>query len=140
MVRKYGLYAVWVIAVLGAFGSLYLNEIQHWDPCRLCWYQQICIMPIAIIAGMAAWRGYLGIAKYLIPQALIGLGLALYQFIIQFYNPFPACKPIEFCKPGCLEKVALGISFATLTILSMIGFLAMTALLIAIQRVSKKDE
>ncbi|MCC6127659.1 MAG: hypothetical protein IT584_00450 [Chlamydiae bacterium] len=77
MIQKYGLYVVWVIASLGFLTSIYLNLSSPFD-----WGQRACLFPLVFIAGMAAWRGFLGIASYLLPQTFIGLCLAVYQFLL----------------------------------------------------------
>lgn len=77
MIQKYGLYAVWVIASLGFLMSFYLNLSSPFG-----WGQRACLFPLVFIAGMAAWRGFLGIASYLLPQTFIGFCLAFYQFLL----------------------------------------------------------
>jgi len=138
MIRKYGLYAVWVLAVFGTLGTLYVSDILNIEPCSLCWYQRICLYPLAIIAGRAAWLGFHGIAAYLMPQTWIGLGLALYHVAIQ---GSPTWQPISLSPagPNCAIKVSLGLGFFTLPILSVIVFSIINALLLAIWRISKKE-
>lgn len=75
--KKYGLYAIWVISCLASFGSFYLGE-----PSTLDWGQRICLFPFVFIAGIAAWRGFLGISSYLLPQTFLGLCLALFQYLL----------------------------------------------------------
>lgn len=139
MIRKYGLYVIWVIAALGTLGSLYLNEVQYLPPCHLCWYQKVCMYPIAIIAGIAAWRGFYGIADYLIPQALIGVCLAALQLFLQSYSNRSAL-PIQICSPGpdCTETIAFGISSITLPVLSFLSFLIISVLLFFIRNLTKE--
>ena len=45
-----------VIAVVSMAGSLYLSEVAHFLPCRLCWYQRIGMYPLAVILVIAAIR------------------------------------------------------------------------------------
>lgn len=77
MIQKYGLYIVWVIACLASFASLYFDLSSLLD-----WWQRVCLFPFVFIVGIAAWRGFLGIASYLLPQTFIGLLFAFYQFLI----------------------------------------------------------
>lgn len=138
MISKYGLYFVWVIATIASSVTLYLTEVQYWTPCHLCWYQQVCMLPLVFITGMAAWHGFLGIARYLIPQTLIGLGLAIYQVVMQILHPIPIeLPPIEICKPGCEETVSFNCSF-NLPVLSAIAFFLINLLLFIILREMKK--
>jgi disulfide bond formation protein DsbB len=139
MIRTYGLYAVWVIAMIATFGSLYLNEVQFVPPCHLCWYQKICMYPLAMIAGIAAWRGNFGIAVYLIPQALLGFVLAALQIVIQSFS-IQGFFPIRFCTPGpdCSNVIAFGIEIFSLSILSVLGFFVINVLLFIIYFKDKK--
>ncbi len=77
MIQKYGLYMIWVVSCLGTLGSLYIAE-----PTSLDWYQRVCLFPLVFVAGIAAWRGFLSIAPYLIPQALMGFSCAAYQILL----------------------------------------------------------
>lgn len=140
MIRKYALYAVWVIAMLATFGSLYLNEVQSLPACHLCWYQKICMYPLATIVGLAAWRGYLGIAAYLLPQTIIGFILSLLQLFIYSFS-IRGMVPIEFCTPGpdCAKTVAFGIDPLSLPILSAVAFFFINALLFVIYLTSKRE-
>ena len=77
MIQKYGLYIVWVLSCLGTFGSFFIQT-----PSPLDWYQRICLFPLIFSAGIAAWRGFLAITPYILPQTLIGLALAIYQILL----------------------------------------------------------
>ncbi|MBS0626275.1 MAG: hypothetical protein JSS32_09515 [Verrucomicrobia bacterium] len=77
MIRTYGLYTVWVLACLSLIADLYFVE-----PCCLIWMERICLYPLAFIAGIAAWRGFLGISSYLLPQVILGLGISIYQVVL----------------------------------------------------------
>ena len=37
-----------VVAAVATAGSLYFSEVAHFTPCRLCWYQRICMYPLAL--------------------------------------------------------------------------------------------
>ncbi len=139
-ITKYALYLVWVIATIASSVTMYLTEVQYWTPCHLCWYQQICMLPLVFIAGKAAWHGFLGIARYILPQTLIGLGLALYQVIMQFINKVAIeLPPIEICKPRCEETVTFN-CYLNLPILSAIAFFLINLLLFIILRVMKNED
>lgn len=120
MIRRYGLYLSWVIACVGTLFSLYFSEVRGLEPCHLCWYQRICLFPLAIILGLAAYRGFLPIARYVLPQVIIGFMLALYQVALQ---EIPGWNPIDICGggPSCEEGITV---FGPLTIpmLSSMGF------------------
>ena len=38
-----------VVATVATLGSLYLSEVAHFVPSRLCWYQRIAMYPLSLI-------------------------------------------------------------------------------------------
>lgn len=137
--RKYGLYFTWLIATLATLGSLFFSEIKHFEPCHLCWYQRICLFPLAIILGIGTYRGALGISRYVLPQTIIGFLFAIYQVAIQ---EIPGWNPIDICGagPSCSEKVLIGLGFVTLPMLSVLTFLILIILLIFLWKHSYKED
>lgn len=79
MSRENRLYLAWVVALIATLGSLYFSEIQHFNPCILCWYQRICMYPLVLLLGIAAFRNDLGVRQYVLPMAVIGWLVALFQ-------------------------------------------------------------
>ncbi len=136
--RRYGTYIAWVLATFASLLSLYLSEIEMHIPCHLCWYQRICLFPLAIILGIASWRGFYGIVIYVIPQVVIGLLLALYQVAIQ---EIPGWNPIDMCGtgPSCSEKIAF-IGPITVPMSSAACFFALAILLFLVLASKKPTE
>ncbi len=74
-----GLGALWLafaVALTATVGSLYFSEVAGLEPCTLCWYQRIAMYPLAVILGVAAWRGDWGVRRYAAPLAAIGAVVA----------------------------------------------------------------
>lgn len=86
-IRHLALYGAWTLSCIGTIGSLVFSEIYGFSPCNLCWYQRICLFPLAWILGFAAYDLCLKITKYVKGLALIGAFIALYHVIIS-YSPF----------------------------------------------------
>jgi disulfide bond formation protein DsbB len=123
------LYLIWVVSMLASVSSLYFIEVQHWAIGNLGWYQLVCMLPIAIISGIAAWDGFKGIARYLFPQSLIGLGLSIYEFILECYLP-SSPKTIHICNP---EKTILTFNIHfNLALFFAVSFLLINLFLITI--------
>ncbi len=134
--RRFGLFMAWLIAMAATFGSLYYSEIQKLDPCNLCWYQRICVYPLAIILGIAAYRGDRKIALYGVPLAAVGLGLSLYQILEQH---IPALAVINLCGsgPDCGIDHLHYFGFLTMPMMSAAAF---TAILFFLIRSKKWDD
>ena len=131
MVKKYGLYFAWLLALIGTLGALYFSEIRLMEPCPLCWFQRICLFPMAIILGIATYRSDYAICRYALPLALIGLLFASYQVAIQ---EVPGWNPIELCgnNANCSEKSDIGLGPISLPMLSVANFTVISLLLIAV--------
>jgi disulfide bond formation protein DsbB len=137
--NRYGLYFSWVVACIAVLISLYYSEIRHLEPCHLCWYQRICLFPLAIILGIATYRGFVGIVPFVLPQVVIGFMFALYQVAIQ---EIPNFNPIDICGagPSCSEKTFIGLGAITLPMASAMGFLVLFTLLILAWRSHRRKE
>lgn len=111
--------------------SLYFSDVKNLEPCHLCWYQRICLFPLFIILGIAAFRGFLGIVFYVLPQVACGFLFALYQIAIQ---EIPGWNPIDMCGagPSCAEKILIGLGPITIPMVSAAGFFFMGILLVGI--------
>jgi len=125
---KWLLYLTWLICAVAMLGSLFFSEVMHIAPCDLCWWQRICLYPLAFILAIAAHQGFFGIAAYVFPSILANLIISGYQVAIQM---FPGWHPINACGsgPSCTEKISIGLGPITIPILS---FTASTLLFIFI--------
>lgn len=45
-----------VVALTCTLGSLYLSEVAHYSPCRLCWFQRVAMYPLVVVLGVGALR------------------------------------------------------------------------------------
>lgn len=128
MIRRNALYFAWVIAFAGAILSLYFGEIQQIEPCHLCWYQRIFLFPLAILLGIAAYRGDRGIVLYALPLAILGALFALYQ-TFEPHVPFLRAEALCGEERSCTEPVFLIEGFLSFPLVSAIGFLLITIFL-----------
>ncbi len=114
------IYWAWVIALICFFGSLYYGEMMGFEPCRLCWYQRVCMFPLALFLGLAWYKDEHKIAFYSMPLVLFGGIIAFYQMLSQI---FPALQINALCSeasPCTLSSYAPYFSFLGF---SMIGYL-----------------
>jgi disulfide bond formation protein DsbB len=121
----------WGIATVAMLGSLVYSEVFHFVPCEYCWYQRILMYPLAVILGIAAWRGDLGIRRYAVPLAGIGAVISTYHVALQRIPALEAssCEATAPCTAIWVE--ALG--FLTIPTMAGIGFLTIIALLVTAQ-------
>jgi disulfide bond formation protein DsbB len=82
--QPYFLPVTFLIAALSMAGSLYFSEVLHLAPCVLCWYQRITMYPLVAISLVAMLRKDKKAWEYILPFALIGLGIATYHVILYY--------------------------------------------------------
>ena len=126
--KKWGLLFAWLIALIGLLGSLFFSEIIKLDPCKLCWYQRICLFPLAIILLIAFLKNDNKIAIYVYPLVIIGAIIALYQLF------FPFCKE-GVCQVNTLMFFGMPIN---LSLMSFLAFIFIYLLLLLSNLVCEK--
>jgi Disulfide bond formation protein DsbB len=121
------LWLAFAIALTATAGSLYFSEVAHLEPCTLCWYQRIAMYPLALMLGIAAWRGDWGIRRYAGPLATIGAVIAAYHVVLQRVPTLPSagCSLTLPCSAIDLERFG----FVTIPVMALIGFIAILTVL-----------
>jgi disulfide bond formation protein DsbB len=126
--QKFILFA-WVIALTASLSSVYISEVLQWSPCILCWYQRICMFPLAILLPMGVIRRDRELPYLALPLSVIGSGIALFHLLLQEGVIPEAAAP---CVSGasCLTRHVLLFGFVTIPYFSLIAFLLITISLI----------
>ncbi|MEW6421898.1 MAG: disulfide bond formation protein B [Deinococcota bacterium] len=135
MTRDNRLYLAWVVALLATLGSLWFSEVRQFVPCVLCWFQRIAMYPLALLLGIAALRGDLGIRVYALPLATIGWVIALIQNL-EDWGVIPtlrvcsarAAAPCDVHWPVWGEGASLN-GVLTIPVLSLVAFTLIIGLL-----------
>lgn len=132
--KQVALYLAWLLSLFAVGVSFYFSEVVKLEPCHLCWFQRICLFPLALILGIACYRSFFGIAEYVLPLVCIGFLLACYHVLIQ---EVPGWNALDLCGagPSCSEKYNIGLGPITIPMLAATGFLTIGLLLL----VSKRD-
>jgi len=115
-----------LISLSAIFGSLYFSEVLGYPPCVLCWYQRICIYPLAFIFGVGLLKEDRECLSYAWPLILVGTLIAAYHNLL-YYGIIP--ESITPCKQGvsCSTRQVEYLGFITIPLLSLIGFLTLFA-------------
>jgi disulfide bond formation protein DsbB len=123
------LWLAWGIALVATLGSLYFSEIAHFEPCRLCWFQRVCMYPLAVVLfGVALRRDARNALLYALPLPVIGAAVAVYhEYIV--YHPeaeTAGCRQGVSCTVEWFERFG----YVQLPTLALTAFLAIGALLL----------
>lgn len=119
VLRRFGLYFAWIVSVVALLGSLYFSEVRGFEPCKLCWFQRICMYPLPVLLGIAAYRNEKRIIPYALPLAVIGGCISLYHTLEE---KIPAIARLAPCTVGvpCNKDYLEG--FVTIPMLALIAF------------------
>lgn len=117
----------WLVAAVSTAGSLYFSEVADYVPCRLCWFQRICMYPLAGILLVAALRRDRGVKWYALPLAVAGLAVSTYHYVIEWKPSLGdgACS----VGPSCTDIWFREFGFVTLAFMAWAGFAVILALL-----------
>ncbi len=130
LVVGYELWLGWLVAAVGTGGSLFFSEIAGFVPCELCWYQRICLFPLAAVLVLAALRDDHRVARYLLPLPVAGAGVAVYQLLIEngVVGQSRAC--LVSAPGGCATRWIDEFGYVTIPTLTLTAFLLTFALLL----------
>lgn len=136
---RYGLYLGWLVALVATGGSLYFSEVVGFLPCKLCWFQRVLMYPLAILLGIASFRGDRAFTYYALPMTVVGGLIALFHYLEQ---KVPGLATPGVCRGGgvpCDAEYINWLDFITIPLLALVAFALITALLIVVGRVSRES-
>ena len=107
------------LALFATAGSLFLSEIAHFVPCKLCWYQRIAMYPQVLLLGIASLKSDFLVRKYILPLSVIGLVIAIYHYALQM-SPIPLPCSDELA--NCALKQINYFGYITIPLMSATAF------------------
>lgn len=115
------------VATVATAGSLYFSEVAHFTPCKLCWYQRICMYPLLPLLGIAAWRRDHGVRPYAAALASIGVLVACYHVLVERFPSLEssACEPTNPCTLIWVRRFG----YLTIPTMALSGFALVLVLL-----------
>ena len=123
IVESFGASAVAIallIAVVATAGSLYLSEVAHFVPCKLCWYQRIAMYPLPVLLASAMiWRRR-DVHFYAIPVAALGSIISIYHILVERF-PGLESSVCEVSNP-CTVIWTRRFGYQTIPTMALTGF------------------
>jgi disulfide bond formation protein DsbB len=114
-----------IIGVVATAGSLYLSEVAHFTPCRLCWYQRIGMYPLPLLCAVAALRRDARAWPYPLALALATLPISVYHVLLERY-PSLETGVCEVANP-CTIVWVRHFGIVTIPFMAASGFMAIAA-------------
>lgn len=117
------------VAVTAMAGSLYYSEVVGFVPCKLCWFQRICMYPLAVLLTVGALRRDRDVRWYALPLAVVGMGIAAYHAWLQ---AFPPAGGSGFCTADapCTDRHVWELGFVSIPFMALTAFAFVTAMLV----------
>lgn len=136
-VKDAWLYGGWLVALLSTLAALFIGEVLGQEPCTLCWFQRACMFPLAVVLGIAAFRSDVGIWRYGLPLAVIGIGIALYHSLLYAGVISAALQPCAATGPSCSGEDMRIFGSIPIPYLAVLGFGLIIIALMGARRASR---
>ncbi|MFM7617319.1 MAG: disulfide bond formation protein B [Actinomycetes bacterium] len=114
------------VALVCTLGSLYYSEIERFTPCRLCWYQRICMYPLVVILLVGFWKRDRFTRLTALPFVVCGLGVSTWHFLVERYPTLEgnSCGlEVKCSAPWFTEMGFITLAFMCLCGMALIGTL-----------------
>jgi disulfide bond formation protein DsbB len=121
-VSGYELWLAFVVSATATAGSLFFSQVAHFVPCELCWFQRICMYPLALLTLLAALANDYRIARYLLPLPVIGAGFSVYHLLVENGVVEQARACLISAPGGCATKWINEFGYVTIPVLALTGF------------------
>ena len=121
-------FLAWVIASASMLGALFFSEVMKLAPCELCWWQRIFMFPLVLILPAGLFPLDPRVIRYALPLALVGLGFALFHWLLVLGVIPESIRP---CVKGvpCSEVTFEWLGFINIPLMSVLAFSVIIALL-----------
>ena len=125
------LWLAWIVALVCTLGSLYLSEVAHFLPCKLCWYQRIAMYPLAVLLLVAAIRRDRAVARATLPLIAIGAGISTFHYLVE---RFPSLAGASTCDPTapCTVLWIWRFHYLSIPAMALSGFLLIAVLVLSV--------
>lgn len=129
-----GRWAAFAVAAFAMTASLYYSSIAHFTPCELCWFQRIAMYPLALLTLIAAITRDRRAAIYIVPLAVIGLGVSIYHYQLELFpGQASACSSGVPCSFRYVEEYG----FVSIPFMAGCGFVSILMLHLAMYRAAR---
>ncbi len=123
------LWIAFAVALAAMAGSLFYSELASFPPCRLCWFQRICMYPLVpLLLAMAIRRDRRGSLFYVLPLTVVGSLVSIYHLYIEA-NPeaeTTGCKMSGSCATKWVEVFG----YITIPAFALTAFALISAMVI----------
>ena len=132
-----GLVLATLVALITVTGSLYLSEVAHFEPCRLCWIQRGFMYPLLPVLAVAAWRDAVAVRRFVLPWAALGACVSAWHIYIEIHPEAEvACDPENPCSIVWIREWG----YVTIPVMALSAFALISTLLVLATRADDRDD
>ncbi len=127
-IAEYSYYMTLIVALVAMLGSLFFSEIRQFEPCRMCWFQRICMYPITALALVGIIKQDEYLPYYVLPLSLTGLFISVWHILVQngIIVQSSGCTTVL-----CSIKYINWLGFISIPVLAGTAFTMISGLMIA---------
>ncbi len=130
---KWGLWIAFALSLAASALTLFYSDVLGIAACIVCWWQRICLYPLVVVLGVAAWKKERTVAAISsIALSIIGGAIAFYQHLLQVGITTAApCDAI----PGtdCAQRFIFEFGYITLPLMAVSVFAALIVLMLFVR-------
>jgi disulfide bond formation protein DsbB len=122
-----------LVASVATAGSLYLSEVAHFVPCRLCWYQRAAMYPLVPVLAVLTWRRWFRARWAVLAIAVTGGAISVWHILIEH---FPSLETSTSCDPTnpCSLIWVRRFGYLTIPTMALSGFALIAVLMLTARR------
>jgi len=121
-------FGCWLVAASSTLGALFFSEVMGLPPCVLCWYQRICMFPLALLLPVGLFPFDPKVVRYALPLSVIGSLFAAFHVLLTYGLIPESIKPCVQGVPCALNAIEW-FGFVSIPLLSLAAFSVINALL-----------
>ncbi|MFB6226526.1 MAG: disulfide bond formation protein B [Candidatus Paceibacteria bacterium] len=131
------IFSALIVSIMATAGSLFYSEIAGYDPCKLCWLQRIFMYPQVILLAIAYKKSDIKFSTYSLSLSVPGLAIAVYHYIIQFFQTkIVPCSTVGY-SVSCSEHFTLSYGYITIPMMAATAFMLMIVFMIRLRSKSE---
>ena len=134
---KHGMFLAFIVALVAMLGSLTYSDILLYEPCKLCWFQRICMYPLVVLLGLGLIRKDSDVSFYALILAILGAPIAFYHYLVQLGLVKAGCSTVGY-SVSCAKYFTMSFGYITIPMMALTAF-AMIIAFLALYRKGLND-
>jgi len=121
--QNQGMVVAFIVALCATIGSLGYSDVIGYEPCKLCWFQRICMYPQVVILGLGLLRKDLSARTSALWLSVVGALIGAYHYVGQIgFNPLGLdCLAVGY-SASCSKSFVLELGYVSIPMMALSAF------------------